>query len=233
MVHTGRQPIEPVSATATPRRTLPGAPPGGARGSGAVVPVPSKSYHTIYYIICMAYVPTHATPPNSPHTAAADTDFSSRHHRRRRRPRRRCTTARRPAPDDREGPRNDRSRLAEHDQPAARRLVGPPRRSTRRRSRRIAPTPGTGAAGGRGPLAADARRGPQTRHGGTGLPQGSLARDAQELDFRAHVLSIRESELRDRIAQAEGRASQLAIEIEALTTLLRKEQAPASPSSDG
>ena len=53
----------------------------------------------------------------------------------------------------------------------------------------------------------------------------SLARDAQELDFRAHVLSIRESELRDRIAQAEGRTSQLAIEIEALTTLLRKEQA--------
>ena len=39
------------------------------------------------------------------------------------------------------------------------------------------------------------------------------------------MLSIRESELRDRIAQAEGRASQLAIEIEALTTLLRKEQA--------
>jgi hypothetical protein len=55
--------------------------------------------------------------------------------------------------------------------------------------------------------------------------KATLARDAQELDLRAHVLSIRESELRDRIAQAEGRASQLAIEIEALTTLLRKEQA--------
>ena len=58
-----------------------------------------------------------------------------------------------------------------------------------------------------------------------GSRKASLARDAQELDLRAHVLSIRESELRDRIAQAEGRASQLAIEIEALTTLLRKEQA--------
>ena len=49
--------------------------------------------------------------------------------------------------------------------------------------------------------------------------------ERQDLDVRAHVLSIRESELRDRIAQAEGRASQLEIEIEALTTLLRKEQA--------
>jgi hypothetical protein len=58
-----------------------------------------------------------------------------------------------------------------------------------------------------------------------GSRKASLGREAQELDLRAHVLSIRESELRDRIAQAEGRASQLAIEIEALTTLLRKEQA--------
>jgi hypothetical protein len=58
-----------------------------------------------------------------------------------------------------------------------------------------------------------------------GSRKATLARDAQELDLRAHVLSIRESELRDRIAQAEGRASQLAIEIEAVTTLLRKEQA--------
>jgi hypothetical protein len=58
-----------------------------------------------------------------------------------------------------------------------------------------------------------------------GSRKASLARDAQEIDLRAHVLSIRESELRDRIAHAEGRASQLAIEIEALTTLLRKEQA--------
>jgi hypothetical protein len=58
-----------------------------------------------------------------------------------------------------------------------------------------------------------------------GSRKATLARDAQELDLRAHVMSIRESELRDRIAQAEGRASQLAIEIEALTTLLRKEQA--------
>jgi len=58
-----------------------------------------------------------------------------------------------------------------------------------------------------------------------GSRKATLARDAQELDLRAHVLSIRESELRDRIAQAEGRASHLAIEIEALTTLLRKEQA--------
>jgi hypothetical protein len=58
-----------------------------------------------------------------------------------------------------------------------------------------------------------------------GSRKASLARDAQENDLRAHVLSIRENELRDRIAQAEGRASQLAIEIEALTLLLRKEQA--------
>ena len=58
-----------------------------------------------------------------------------------------------------------------------------------------------------------------------GSRKTSLVRDAQENELRAHVLSIRESELRDRIAQTEGRASQLAIEIEALTTLLRKEQA--------
>jgi hypothetical protein len=58
-----------------------------------------------------------------------------------------------------------------------------------------------------------------------GSKRASLAKDAQEIEIRAHVLSIRESELRDRIAQAEGRASQLEIEVEALTTLLRKEQA--------
>jgi hypothetical protein len=58
-----------------------------------------------------------------------------------------------------------------------------------------------------------------------GSRKTALTKDAQDLEIRSHVLSIRESELRDRIAQAEGRASQLAIEIEALTTLLRKEQA--------
>jgi hypothetical protein len=58
-----------------------------------------------------------------------------------------------------------------------------------------------------------------------GSRKSTLARDAQELDLRDHVLSIRESELKDRIAQAEHRASELAIEVEALTALLRKEQA--------
>ena len=58
-----------------------------------------------------------------------------------------------------------------------------------------------------------------------GSRKTALTKDAQDLEIRSHVLSIRESELRDRIAQAEGRASQLEIEIEALTTLLRKEQA--------
>ena len=65
-----------------------------------------------------------------------------------------------------------------------------------------------------------------------GSRKTTLAKDAQDLEVRAHVLSIRESEQRDRIAQAEQRTSQLAIEIEALTTLLRKSRPPVSPSSD-
>jgi hypothetical protein len=42
---------------------------------------------------------------------------------------------------------------------------------------------------------------------------------------QSHILSIRESELKARLAAAESRATTLEIEVEALTTLLRKEQA--------
>jgi hypothetical protein len=58
-----------------------------------------------------------------------------------------------------------------------------------------------------------------------GSKKTSLARDAQELEIRAHVLSIRERDIIDRLKQSEGRVARLEIEIEALTTLLRKEQA--------
>jgi len=58
-----------------------------------------------------------------------------------------------------------------------------------------------------------------------GSSRSALARDRQELEVRSHVLSIRESELTARLEQAERRANQLQLEVEALTTLLRKEQA--------
>jgi hypothetical protein len=58
-----------------------------------------------------------------------------------------------------------------------------------------------------------------------GSSRASLARDRQELEVRGHVLAIRESELTARITQAENRTAHLEREIEALTTLLRKEQA--------
>jgi hypothetical protein len=58
-----------------------------------------------------------------------------------------------------------------------------------------------------------------------GTSKSALARDRQELDVRSHVLSIRESELQGRLEQAERRTGQLELEVEALTTLLRKEQA--------
>jgi hypothetical protein len=58
-----------------------------------------------------------------------------------------------------------------------------------------------------------------------GSKKTSLARDAQELEIRAHVLSIRERDIIDRLKQSESRVARLEIEIEALTTLLRKEQA--------
>jgi hypothetical protein len=58
-----------------------------------------------------------------------------------------------------------------------------------------------------------------------GSKKASLARDAQELEIRAHVLAIREKDILDRLKQSESRVARLEIEIEALTTLLRKEQA--------
>ena len=58
-----------------------------------------------------------------------------------------------------------------------------------------------------------------------GSSRTTLLRDRQELEIRSHVLSIRESELADRLKQSESRATPLEMEVEALTTLLRKEQA--------
>jgi len=58
--------------------------------------------------------------------------------------------------------------------------------------------------------------------------QGSrkaLARERQDLELQGHVLSIRESELTARIQQSEQRTARLELELEALTTMLRKEQA--------
>jgi hypothetical protein len=68
----------------------------------------------------------------------------------------------------------------------------------------------------------EARRRAQLEAGST---RTALARERQDLSLQSHVLSIRESELRARIAAAESRAARLEIEVEALTTLLRKEQA--------
>jgi len=58
-----------------------------------------------------------------------------------------------------------------------------------------------------------------------GSTRKSLARDRQDLEVRSHVLSIREQEISDRLKQSESRAAKLEIELETLTTLLRKEQA--------
>ena len=58
-----------------------------------------------------------------------------------------------------------------------------------------------------------------------GSSRTTLARDRQELEVRSHVLSIRESELNDRLEQAERRTTSLELEVATLTTLLRKEQA--------
>jgi hypothetical protein len=68
----------------------------------------------------------------------------------------------------------------------------------------------------------DARRRAQAEQGNA---RSSLARERQELAVRSHVLSIRESELKTRLEQAERRTGQLELEVETLTTLLRKEQA--------
>ena len=53
----------------------------------------------------------------------------------------------------------------------------------------------------------------------------TFARERQDLQVQAHILSIRESELKDRLAAADRRAAKLELEVETLTTLLRKEQA--------
>jgi hypothetical protein len=58
-----------------------------------------------------------------------------------------------------------------------------------------------------------------------GSRKASLAKEKQELEVRSHVLSIRESELADRLKQSERRVARLEIELETLTTMLRKEQA--------
>ena len=58
-----------------------------------------------------------------------------------------------------------------------------------------------------------------------GTSKSALARDRQELEVRSHVLSIRESELQSRLEQSERRTGQLELEVAALTTMLRKEQA--------
>jgi hypothetical protein len=68
----------------------------------------------------------------------------------------------------------------------------------------------------------DARRRAALEQGST---RKSLARDRQDLELRSHVLAIRESELADRLKQSESRAAKLELEVEALTTLLRNEQA--------
>jgi hypothetical protein len=68
----------------------------------------------------------------------------------------------------------------------------------------------------------EARRRAQLESGST---RKDLARERQDLTLQAHVLSIREQELKDRLADADRRATRLEIEVESLTTLLRKEQA--------
>ena len=59
----------------------------------------------------------------------------------------------------------------------------------------------------------------------SGSSRKTLARERQDLEVQAHILSIREHELKARIDAAEGRAARLELELQTLTTLLRKEQA--------
>ena len=59
----------------------------------------------------------------------------------------------------------------------------------------------------------------------SGQSKKKLDRDRQDLAVQSHILSIRENELKARIDAAESRAAKLELEVEALTTLLRKEQA--------
>ena len=58
----------------------------------------------------------------------------------------------------------------------------------------------------------------------SGSARKTLARERQDLEVQAHVLSIREQELKDRLAESDRRAARLEVEVETLTTLLRKEQ---------
>ena len=58
-----------------------------------------------------------------------------------------------------------------------------------------------------------------------GSSRTSLAKERQEFEVRAHVLAIRESELKSRVEASERRTVALETEVQALTTLLRKEQA--------
>jgi hypothetical protein len=59
----------------------------------------------------------------------------------------------------------------------------------------------------------------------SGSSRKALANERQELTVQAHILSIREQELKDRLAAADQRTARLELEVETLTTLLRKEQA--------
>ena len=68
----------------------------------------------------------------------------------------------------------------------------------------------------------EARRRAQLESGST---RKTLARERQDLAVQAHVLSIREQELKDRLTEADRRTAKLELELETLTTLLRKEQA--------
>ena len=68
----------------------------------------------------------------------------------------------------------------------------------------------------------DARRRAQLEAQGS---RKALARDRQDLELRSHVLSIRESELTERLKLSDQRIARLELELDTLTTLLRKEQA--------
>ena len=58
-----------------------------------------------------------------------------------------------------------------------------------------------------------------------GSGRTSLAKERQEMEVRAHVLAIRESELQGRLDVSQRRSAAIEAEVEALTRLLRKEQA--------
>lgn len=68
----------------------------------------------------------------------------------------------------------------------------------------------------------EARRRAAAEQGST---RKALARERQDLEVRSHVLSVREVELSSQVKQRDGRIAHLEIEVAALTTLLRKEQA--------